>query len=172
MLKIHVHEGLLERVIVRQEFSGLEPDEAEPYIKAMLKAAFATSPILAPDAVTAIFEAAREKPRLMNAPAGKCLLLGYVREARAMDSKIVQEAPWTPCRSRSGPDACRTQIRSAPGPAGPGGSVYCGRRGQTNVTNGPLCFPMVTVFWSKSSCILTKLGTPSENRLTGVYQAL
>jgi type II secretory pathway predicted ATPase ExeA len=92
MLKIHVHEGLLERVIVHHEFSGLEPDEADPYVKAMLKAAGATSPIFTPDAVTAVFEAARGKPRLINALAGKCLLLGYVREARAIDSKIVQHA--------------------------------------------------------------------------------
>ena len=92
MLRIHVHEGLFQRVIVHHEFSGLGPDEADNYLKAMLRVAGSSSPIFTPDAATAIFEASRGKPRLINALASKSLLIGAAREARTIDSKIVQEA--------------------------------------------------------------------------------
>lgn len=92
MVKIRIHDSFLQRIVVHHEFTGLEPDEAAPYFAAVLKAAGATGPIFTPDAMQAIYAFSSGAPRLINQLASKCLLCGYIHEARAIDPVIVQEA--------------------------------------------------------------------------------
>ena len=91
-VKLYTHEALLQRIVMHHEFTGLTDDEVGPYIQAMLKAAGTTSPIFTPDAITGIAQFSRGTPRLVCQLAAKCLILGYGRQARSIDSSIVQDA--------------------------------------------------------------------------------
>jgi general secretion pathway protein A len=103
MIKIRIHDSFLQRVVVHHEFTGLEPNEAAPQLESVLKAAGAVAPIFTPDASAAIYQLSHGMPRLINQIASEFLLVGCAHEARAIDSKIVQEAVADNLRISVGP---------------------------------------------------------------------
>jgi type II secretory pathway predicted ATPase ExeA len=91
-LNLHVNEPLRQRILVHYEFKGLGQDEVPSYLEALLRSAGLREPIFSQDAIAALARASHGSPRLLNSMAEKCLILGFQKKQRNLDSEIVELA--------------------------------------------------------------------------------
>jgi type II secretory pathway predicted ATPase ExeA len=83
---------LAQRIDVRAQMTGLEPDEIGPYLEHRLKLAGRRGHLFAPDAIEAVHGWTSGIPRLVNTLADNSLFEGALAEAREIDLEILTAA--------------------------------------------------------------------------------
>jgi general secretion pathway protein A len=85
--------ALRQRVAVRTELEPLDLQHTAAYIEHRLRVAGAfDAGLFDPEAIKAIHERSQGVPRLINIICERCLVVGYVDEARTIDSARAQDA--------------------------------------------------------------------------------
>jgi general secretion pathway protein A len=87
-----VHEALSQRIVVRQQVTGLQHDELEPYIKHLLARAGAAVPLFEPAALHTIYQASGGLPRKVNQLAHHALLAASLAHAKIANAEHAQAA--------------------------------------------------------------------------------
>jgi hypothetical protein len=85
--------ALRQRIAVRTELEPLDLQHTAAYIEHRLRVAGAfDSGLFDPEAIRAIHERSEGVPRLINIICERCLVVGYVDEARTIDAARAQDA--------------------------------------------------------------------------------
>ena len=91
-LSISAHEALAQRVVINYAFSGLSKGETTEYIGSRLKSCGAGINIFAENALEALWGCCGSSPRVINALAEKCLIIGAQKGVKVIDAEIVMLA--------------------------------------------------------------------------------
>ena len=91
-LSMHAHEALAQRILINYTFTGLSKSEMADYINFKLKSCGALNNMFAANALEALWGCSAGSPRVVNALAEKCLMIGFQRNAKTIDSEIVMLA--------------------------------------------------------------------------------
>jgi len=91
-LSMHTHEALAQRIVINYAFSGLSKEESADYIDSRLKSCGVRENIFAANAMEAVWGCSGGFPRVINALAEKCLIIGSQKSAKAIDTEIVMLA--------------------------------------------------------------------------------
>ena len=91
-LTMSAHEALAQRIVINYTFNGLAKDEMLDYIGSRLKACGVRENLFAENALEALWGCCGGSPRLVNSLAEKCLLLGFQKGAKIIDTEIVMLA--------------------------------------------------------------------------------
>ena len=85
------NRAVRQRLTLNYNIDPLTPDETGKYIRHRLNIAGATDPIFHDEAIQEIFLYSGGFPRRINVICDHCLLSGYVKEKKTIDSSIVKE---------------------------------------------------------------------------------
>jgi len=88
-LTISTHEALVQRIIINYTFLGLSKTELSDYIDTRLKACSTHVNMFSENAIEAIWACSSGCPRVINNIAEKCLILGFHKNIKIIDSEIV-----------------------------------------------------------------------------------
>ena len=93
-LRKHISElqPLKERISIKFKLEPLDIQNTLNYVVHRLKWAGATRGIFSREAIQALYEFAEGLPLRINNLCDRCLLLGLMRQARIVDSRIVHDA--------------------------------------------------------------------------------
>ncbi len=85
------NRAVRQRLTLNYNIDPLTPDETGEYIRHRLNIAGATYPIFHDEAIQEVFLYSGGFPRRINVICDHCLLSGYVKEKKTIDSSIVKE---------------------------------------------------------------------------------
>ena len=91
-LSMHTHEALAQRIVINYAFSGLSKDETADYISSRLKSCGVRENMFAANALEALWGCSGGSPRMVNSLAEKCLMIGFQKSVRLVDTEIVMLA--------------------------------------------------------------------------------
>jgi len=91
-LAMQAHEALAQRIVINYTFCGLSKTEMTGYIDSRLKSCGVRDNIFAENAFEAIWGCSGGAPRMVNALAEKCLLIGFHKNVKIIDPEIVMLA--------------------------------------------------------------------------------
>jgi len=86
------HEALTQRIVINYTFNGLSKTELCDYINTRLKACGVHSNMFSESAMEAIWGCSSGCPRVINNLAEKCLLLGFQKNVKIIDTELVMLA--------------------------------------------------------------------------------
>ena len=87
-----VHEALNQRIVVRQQVSGMTVDEVGAYLTHLLQRAGCELPLFEPPAVHALYQATDGLPRKINLHAHHALIAAALGKAHAVTAEHVRAA--------------------------------------------------------------------------------
>jgi general secretion pathway protein A len=91
-LSMAVHESLSQRLVVRHHLAGLGRDEIEDYLTHRLRLAGAETPLFAPPAIEALYQASRGLPRKINRIAHYALTAAALEQQHQVTKVHLQTA--------------------------------------------------------------------------------
>ena len=91
-LSMSVHEALAQRIVINYTFNGLTKNEMVEYLDSRLKSCGVRQNIFAENALEALWGCCAGAPRLVNSLAEKCLLIGFQKNVKIIDTDIVMLA--------------------------------------------------------------------------------
>lgn len=91
ILNRNQNRAVRQRLTLNYNIDPLTPDETGEYIRHRLNIAGATYPIFNEEAIQEVFLYSGGFPRRINVICDHCLLSGYVKEKKTIDSSIVKE---------------------------------------------------------------------------------
>lgn len=94
ILSKQVHEALKQRIIINYNFNGISKEEVKEYITTRLELCGVNTPleIFNTNAIEAINSCCNGSIRKINSIIDKCLLIGYMNQAKVIDTEIVMNA--------------------------------------------------------------------------------
>ena len=92
-LAMSMHESLAQRIVTQHHFAALTGSETETYLQHRLQMAGAAElPYFEPNAIEALFNAARGMPRQINRIAHYALLAAFLDKAQQVSAEHVEKA--------------------------------------------------------------------------------
>jgi type II secretory pathway predicted ATPase ExeA len=91
-LSMSIHEALAQRIVINYSFNGFSKDEMEEYIDSRLKICGVHENMFDKNALEAMWSCCGGSPRVINSLAEKCLLIGFQKSAKVINSEIVMFA--------------------------------------------------------------------------------
>ena len=92
-LAMSMHESLAQRIVTQHHFAALTSSETEAYLWHRLQMAGAAElPYFEPNAIEALFNAARGMPRQINRIAHYALLAAFLDKAQQVSAEHVEKA--------------------------------------------------------------------------------
>jgi len=91
-LSKNIYDYLKQRILVNYKLEGLERQEVKDYVKTRLLLANVNHELFSEDALNALYSCSKASPRRLNTLILNCLLLGYQKEKKVIDSEIVMIA--------------------------------------------------------------------------------
>ena len=91
-LSMQSHEALAQRIVINYTFSGLSRKEMPAYLDSRLKSCGVRENMFADNALEALWGCSGGSPRIINALAEKCLIIGFQKNAKVIDPEIVMLA--------------------------------------------------------------------------------
>ena len=88
-LMVQAHEALVQRIIINYTFIGLSKTELNDYINTRLKSCGTHVNMFSENAIEAIWACSSGCPRVINNLAEKCLIHGFHKNVKQIDSEIV-----------------------------------------------------------------------------------
>ena len=91
-LSMNAHEPLAQRIVINYAFCGLSKDEVQGYIDSKLRSCGAVGSLFAENALEALWGCSGGSPRKIDPLADKCLMIGFQKNAKVIDTEIVMLA--------------------------------------------------------------------------------
>lgn len=89
-LKLSAYAALKQRISFCYHLTGLEQDEADPYLAHRLKLASRTKPVFTSEAVTLLFNYSKGLPRILNSLSHEALYQAAAQEKTMVDEKLIE----------------------------------------------------------------------------------
>ena len=91
-LSMGTHEALAQRILINYTFNGLTKNEMVDYVGSRLKSCGVGDSMFSESAMEALWGCCAGSPRIINSLAEKCLLIGFQKNAKVIDTEIVRLA--------------------------------------------------------------------------------
>lgn len=92
LLSKSVHESLKQRIVIKYNYSGLTKSETEAYISSRLKLCGVNNNMFNTNTIEAIYGYCNGFPRVLNNIVEKCLMIGFQKKVKEIDTDIVMTA--------------------------------------------------------------------------------
>jgi type II secretory pathway predicted ATPase ExeA len=92
ILSKQIHEALKQRIVINYNYEGISKEEISEYISSRLKLAGVFSEIFNANALEAINSCCNSSTRILNSIIEKCLIIGYQKNLKVIDTDIVMLA--------------------------------------------------------------------------------
>lgn len=92
ILSKQIHEALKQRIVINYNYEGISKEEISEYISSRLKLSGVFSEIFNANALEAINSCCNSSTRILNSIIEKCLIIGYQKNIKIIDTDIVMLA--------------------------------------------------------------------------------
>lgn len=88
-LSKQIHEALKQRIVINYNYEGIFKEEVSDYISSRLKLCGISDEIFNDNSIEAINSCCNGSTRLLNTILEKCLMIGYQKRVKVIDTEIV-----------------------------------------------------------------------------------
>jgi type II secretory pathway predicted ATPase ExeA len=88
-LSKQIHEALKQRIVINYNYEGISKEEVSDYLDSRLKLCGIVDEIFNDNAIEAINSCCNGSTRLLNTILEKCLMIGYQKRVKVIDTEIV-----------------------------------------------------------------------------------
>lgn len=92
ILSKQIHEALKQRIVINYNYEGISKEEVIEYISTRLKLSGVLTEIFNANSLEAINSCCNGSTRILNSLIEKCLIIGYQKNLKVIDTEIVMMA--------------------------------------------------------------------------------
>jgi len=92
ILSKQIHEALKQRIVINYNYQGISKEEVDNYISSRMQICGVPNKIFNDNAIEAINSCSNGSIRILNNIIEKCLIIGYQKNSKIIDTDIVMSA--------------------------------------------------------------------------------